>query len=519
MFSAIFKKKERLFPLERPDWLVLTGGLAAFVAITLPTLAKSSVWFDEAFGAYLIRFDFFDVARYTASDVHPPFYYWLLKIWGHFFGHSEFALRSMSVLFMMVAIFFGFVLVKRLFNRRAAWLSLLFMVLAPMLVRYSQEMRMYALVSAIALAATYTLVIAVESKRKLPWIVYGLLVGLGMWTHYFSALIWLSHWAWRAWVLRDKNRKKFMKTFFSKEWVLAHVVAVGFFLPWLPFLVHQYLDVQINGFWIPPVSPVTLPNLFTNALYYQDQDTVNSWTTVLLFVLAATLTVLGVKLYRSLSKDQRGKYLLVAALTFMPMVFLVILSLPPARSTFIDRYLIPAMVGVSLFIGVTLALSDRLKPLHRNGLVVLVAGVMIFGITNVYQLGNYNKTLHSSNNTRQTIEAITARSTGNEPVITDSPWLFYEAVFYSTSRHEVYFIDANVDYKYGSLNMLRYNDQHKIKDLAAFKKSHPTLWYMGRPGTGGFGAPEQGWKPLQEVDISDSISGQPAYKAIQYRVD
>lgn len=519
MFRKIFKKSQ-LFPLEPKDWLVLFGGLAVFTAISLPTIASSSIWFDEAFGAYLIRFDFWDIARYTASDVHPPVYYWLLKIWSYLFGNSEFALRSMSVLCMAVAIFFGFVLVKRLFNRQAAWTSLVFMVLAPMLIRYSQEIRMYALVSAIALAATYTLVVAMESKRKLPWIIYGLLVGLGMWTHYFSALIWLSHWAWRAWTLRGAGQKKFARLFFTKEWILAHVIAVGFFLPWMPALIHQVLDVQINGFWIPPVAPSTLPNFFTNVLYYQDQDTVGSWMTLAGMVIIISLIVLAVRLYGRQNKAERTNYMLVFAVAFMPVVLLFVLSMPPVRSSFIDRYLVPATLGISLFIGVTLALSTRLIGQKlRIGLLVLIAGSMVFGITNVYHLGNYNKTLHTSNNTRQTIEALTAKSTGNEPIITDSPWLFYEAVFYSTDKHPVYFIDANIDYRYGSLDMLKYNDQHKVKDLAAFTKDHPKVWYMGRPGNGSFGAPEKNWKPLQEVEINDSVSGNPAYKAIDYQTN
>ena len=53
--------------------------LAAFTGITFATIGRSSIWFDEAFGAYLIRFNFAEIFHYTSLDVHPPFYYWLLK--------------------------------------------------------------------------------------------------------------------------------------------------------------------------------------------------------------------------------------------------------------------------------------------------------------------------------------------------------------------------------------------------------------------------------------------------------
>ncbi len=519
MLKRLFQKRQSYLPLDTRDWVALALGLAVFAIISLWTITKSSIWFDEAFGAYLIRFDFWEVARYTATDVHPPFYYWLLKIWSMIFGTSELALRSMSVFFGAVAIFLGYLLTKRLFNRNVALFSLLFMMLTPMFIRYSQEMRMYTLVTAIALAATYVLTIAMESKSRKPWILYGILVSLGMWTHYFSALIWISHWLWRAWVIgRTHRKRKALRAFFSKDWIVAHIVAVGLFIPWIPALAYQVLTVQINGFWIPPVSPVTLPNFFTNVLYYQEQDTVNSWLTLLLLVILVALVTLAVRLYRTQKEAERQNYMLIFTVAFVPMLLLFLLSMPPLRSSFTDRYLVTSTVGISLFIGVTLALSGKvIRPRWQKGITFLIAGAMIIGIGNVYYLGNYNKTLQHSNNTRQIVEAITAEA--NEPIVADSPWLFYEAVFYSTPTHPVYFLNSSTDYKYGSLDMLEYNDQFKIKDIKVFSKNHKTVWYVGRPGHNELTPPHAAWKQLQKVEVHDSVSGQPSYKAVQYKTN
>ncbi|MDN5274980.1 MAG: rane protein of unknown function [Candidatus Saccharibacteria bacterium] len=519
MLKTIFKKRQSILPLDKPDWLILIVGLIIFVTTSLATITKSSIWFDEAFGAYLIRFDFWHIATYTASDVHPPLYYWMLKLWSLLFGTSEFALRSMSVLFAAIAITFGFLTVKRLLGRKAAWLGLLFMILSPMLVRYSQEMRMYTMVTAIALAATYVLTIATESKRRLPWIVYGVLVGLGMWTHYFTALVWLAHWVWRAWTVREKHKKRqaFIKAFFIREWILAHIVAVGIFLPWLPSLVWQLAIVQANGFWIPPVIAATIPNFLTNVLYYQDQETVNPWATLFLIILAITMVTFAVRLLRRLSGDKRRGYMLILAIAFVPVTLLFLASMPPLRSSFVDRYLIPSTLAIPLFAAVTLALSSEwIKPILQKALAGLMVIAMVFGIFNVYQLGNYNKTLHSSNNTRQTIEALVAKAGDGQPIIADSPWLFYEAVFYSTDNHPVYFIDANTEYKFGSLNMLRDNDQHKIKDLDAFAKVHPVIWYLGRPGNNSLTPPKDTWMQISQVEVNDSVSNKPSYKAVEY---
>ena len=518
----IFQKKPNLLPLDKKDWLVLAGGLAVFTAISLWTITKSSVWFDEAFGAYLIRFNFWDIAVYTAADVHPPFYYWLLKFWSMLFGTSELALRSMSVLFGAVAIFFGFLLAKRLFGRKAAWVSLLFMVLAPMFIRYSQEMRMYTLVAAIAFAGTYTLSIASETNKRKHWVIYGLLVGLGMWTHYFAAIVWLAHWIWRAWVVKDEEKKpkRALKAFFTKNWILAHVVAVGFFVPWIPALLRQILDVQINGFWIPPVTPGTLLNFFTNILYYLDDAMVLSWLALLALVIIVAIVTLAMRLYRTLDRTTRRNYMLLFSVAFVPSLLLFVASMPPLRSSFVDRYLIASSLGISLFIGVTLVLSAKaMKPKWLVPIGALTVIAMVIGIVNVAQLGNYNKNLQSANNTRQTIEALSEKASDNEPIIADSPWLYYEAAFYSTASHTVYFIDANTEYKYGSLNMLKFNDQYKIKNLDAFSKEHPVIWYLARPEDNDVTPPSASWEKLSEVTVNDTVNGRPAYKAVQYRTD
>ncbi len=513
----LFQKHNRILGFNTRDWAILVGGLAVFTVLSLWTITKSSVWFDEAFGTYLIRFDFWQVAHYTAADVHPPLYYWLLQGWSLLFGTGELALRSMSVVFGAVAIFFGFLLTHRLFGRKAAWLSLVFMVLAPMFIRYSQEMRMYTLVSAIVLAATYVLTVAMETKKRSLWIMYGVLLALGMWTHYYAAIVWIAHWIWRAWTIkRAEKKKKRLRSFFSKEWLLAHAVAIGVFLPWLPLFVKQILIVQVGGFWIPPITPSTATNFFTNVLYYQDQDTVSPWFTLLFLIILGLMITLALRLYRTLADKQKVAYMLVITLAFVPMALLILLSMPPLRPTFIDRYLVASTLGIALFFGVTLTLS-RLRPRIKLAFAAALVAVMIFGISNVYALGNYNKNAHNANNVRQLVRAVEAKAESGQPIIGESPWIFYEAVFYESQAHSVWYIDANTQYIYGSLDMLKYGDRDKIKDLSAFGKEHPVVWYIGRPDGKDMTPPDTSWVKLQQVEINDSVSGKPAYKAIQYR--
>ncbi len=519
ILKKIFQKKPQLWPLDKLDYGILAGGLAVYAALAFATITKFSVWFDEAFGAYLIRFDFWQVTTYTAADVHPPLYYWFLKLWSMVFGTGEVGLRSMSIFFGGVAIIFAYLLVKRLFGRRAAIFSLLLMALSPMFIRYSQEMRMYTLVAAIVMSATYVLTLAMETGKCKLWIVYGILISLGMWTHYFAALAWLAHWVWRAFVVgTTETRKDFIRKFFSKEWIIAHAVAIGLFAAWVPALIFQLLNVQINGFWIPPVTPTTLPNYLTNVLYYQDQDTVYSWVTLFFMITLAGLLIGAVWLYRRLNNKDRQSFALIGALSFVPIVLLFLASMPPLRPSFVDRYLIPTTLALMLFAGVILAFVTKAKKkLLPIGLTVVTILSLGFGIYNVYELGNYNKNLRTSNNTRQALEVVWEKGRSGEPIITDGPWVFYEAIFYTSDKHPVYFPDASTDYKYGSLNMLREHDYGKVKDLKEFGQKHDTVWYVSRSGNGAVTPPDSSWRQLQQMTVGDLVSGQPLYKVTQYQ--
>ena len=506
---------------KNTDWLFLAIGLAVFGVLSLWHISAASIWFDEAFSAYIVQFSFVDIARYTAADVHPPMYYWLLKVWELFFGTSELALRSMSTFFGGVSIIFGFLLVRRLFGRKAALYSLLFLIVSPMLIRYSQEARMYTLAAAVVMAASLVLTYAVEAKKKALWVLYGVLIALGMWIHYFTALAWLAHWVWRGLVIFKKRMKfsEFRRKFFTTNWLLAHIIAVSLFLPWLPFMAIQLGGIQGTGFWIGAIGIYTPANYLTNFFYYLEQSRTLGWAAFALIVAVVTMTVLTVRVFKKLSKQQRLNYLFIIALAIVPVVLLFLVSLPPLKSSFVERYLIPAVVGLSLYIGVTIAYASKwTHTFVIAGVTVLMVGMMLFGITNVYKYGNFNKNSETHILTKQLIQEITEKAEPGQPIVSNSPWVFYEAVFYSTDEHPVYFIDENTSYEFGSLDMLKYEPRNKITDLAAFEEDNPVIWYIGTTSDDDVAPYNPSWQKLQTAAPYDSLTGKTIYRGTQYNV-
>lgn len=473
---------DRLKNNRLTDFVVLAVGIAIFAVISLRNM-NWSIWFDEAFGINLIKYDFGQIASYTAADVHPPLYYWLLKIWSDIFGTSELAFRSLSLILIIVAIAFGFMLLRRLFGRRAAYFGLLFMIISPMLVRYSEEARMYSLAVAITTSATYLLVSAKQASRTWKWVLYGILVSLGMWTHYFTAVVWIAHWVWHyiSVVKKKMNLKQKLAAFFSREWLLAYGLAIALYVPWMGHMFKQLSIVQGGGFWIGAVGVYTPTSYLTNFLFYREHHETLRWLAVLFFAVVAIVAYLSVKVYRNLVKSQKTWYWLIAVSAIVPVVVLFLISLPPLRSSFVERYLIPAYLMLSLFLGLVLALATKLSSkIHRRlawlgvGLVVLS---MVIGVKYVYEIGNYNKNTNTVIKTKEITENIAHKSSGNEPVLMQSPWLWYEAVSYDRPDQKYYFVDP-VDYPYGSMEMLRDNTERKVSEIAELVERNNRFWYV-----------------------------------------
>lgn len=505
----------------RMDWLALGSGVIAYVGLTLNHITSSPIWFDEAFGAYLVRYNYLDIARYTATDVHPPLFYWILKAWTDLFGTSELAFRSLSTLFGVAVIVLGFLIVKRLFSRRAAWVAVLLLALSPMLIRYGQEARMYTMAAAIVLGATYALTFAIKSNKRLPWAIYGILVALGMWTHYFTLFAWLAHWVWRAIVVKQPGQtiKVWWEALFSREWMYPYILAIVLFVPWAIIMLVQLTVVQVGGFWIGSVGAYSFANYMTNVLFYLENNKALGWAALALAIVVVSTVVFGYQAYRKFGKEQRKSLLLIASLAVVPVVLLFLASMPPLHSSFVERYLLPSIAAFSLLAGIIFTANLDKARLWKLGTIGVIVASMIFGVSNVYYYGNYNKSSDIKVETGAVVKRILAEAKAGEPIIAGSPWIYYEAVFYSTDKHPVYFLDSSTNYEFGSLDMLKYSDYHKIKNLDEFTKNNPVVWYVDSVKQPNLTPPSDKWKEIQSFAIYDNVDGNSSYKAAEYQTN
>ena len=180
------------------------GVLAALAAaLRWFRIDAQSLWYDEGISAHQLTRSFPEILRAAALDTHPPLYYWTLKAWGDALGSSEMGLRSLSAASGVLAVALTWLIGRRVFGPLAATLGALLLAAAPLAVYYSQEVRMYAQVTALGLVAVYAY------SRRWPWL-YALAGIATLYTQYLGAalliavnlhaLLWRSSQSRREWL-------------------------------------------------------------------------------------------------------------------------------------------------------------------------------------------------------------------------------------------------------------------------------------------------------------------------------
>ncbi|MCB0084809.1 MAG: glycosyltransferase family 39 protein, partial [Caldilineaceae bacterium] len=116
--------------------------LIAF-ALRVYRLDMQSLWYDEGVTATLTQRNLVDLTVWTARDIQPPLYYYVVAGWGRLAGWSEWSLRFVSAWWGVLTVPLMAVLTQKLIgNRTAAQVAALLTALHPLLVYYSQEARM-----------------------------------------------------------------------------------------------------------------------------------------------------------------------------------------------------------------------------------------------------------------------------------------------------------------------------------------------------------------------------------------
>ena len=160
-----------------------------------------SIWFDEAVSLQWAGYDpsyTWQVTFQLLQDKHPPLYYLLLHYWQQFWslwglGESDIALRSLGSILGVFTVWGTQLLATRTNGRATGLLASLLVALCPVLVWYSQELRMFQPAATAIIWAAYFQLRAWQSldhgPRYLSWIGFILALTAALYTYLFSAFL------------------------------------------------------------------------------------------------------------------------------------------------------------------------------------------------------------------------------------------------------------------------------------------------------------------------------------------
>ena len=235
-------------------WLLL----ALALALRVWKLSDKNLRLDESTSWYLATGSVSHLVAWTAADVHPPLYYLLLKVWLWIFGDSLAALRSLSVISSMIALYLLFRLVEGAMPRAVCYAVMLWCALSPLSLYQAQEARMYAPATAAVLAAclAYRRWIESGATRRSALLLYAISATAALYLHYYTALAVIAIWLHFLIVgARTAAPDRIFAVW--RAWIVAHVGVAIVYTPWIATAVAQATRGQA---WRPPVTIGEIPH-------------------------------------------------------------------------------------------------------------------------------------------------------------------------------------------------------------------------------------------------------------------
>ena len=427
---------------------MLCGIMAFGLLLRLYGLERRSLWFDEAFSWRLIQFPFFEMLCRAECDNHPPFYFAVLQGWAMAFGDSAPALRSLSVILGVATIPGTYLFAAKAFPsrhmatcsvamepaRRTGLIAVLLVATSGLQVRYSWEVRMYALATALSVFSSWALVCALRpGGRRGWWCVYGTLAVLLTYTHYYGVFTLAMHGAFLSVHFLGEARWSVVGIFRTKGVRSAAVtgwVACMAWLPWLPVFLQQKAHIREEG-WASSVDVWVIAKLLYQMVIVPEEvpNPPRSWQLVALAVWSGIVGLLCC--------IARSREWLVLSLSAGPIMLCWLTSLCDVCVCSL-RYCV--MAHLFILIGLAFLIERISMRGARPIAVVVLLGIFIAADADFFE----SMGLERKAGPRGAAAVLSQQRQPGEPVIDSMPFFLFSLVYYSRKREGVFlYTDGN----------------------------------------------------------------------------
>ncbi len=431
--------------MHKFTYLLLAIGITLCASwLRFHQLGAQSLWNDEGSSYVQATRSFAQIAQNAAADIHPPLYYWLLKIWRSAVGDAELSLRALSALQGVLGVAWTFALAQRLGSKPAN--GYLGAVVAGGLVAfntfqiyYSQEMRMYATLTLWSVGALWALVGFLTRPTWRRAVALGILNALGLWTQYAFPLVMIAQGGVAVlWLLEGLHWRTLSSTARKLAWYgVANALALVLFAPLMAVAIRQVTTWPNTGEPTPLVDSLNqivgwlvMGMTYTEAPFH--------WISILL-----VFALFGLRIHAEKATWKRFLPLMVA---LVPIGFFL------AQGLFREgnlKFLLPSQVGLALAIGQGVASlwwmeSERrmIRPLARGIVMLGVVGTLFTFRQIIPPL--YNAPAYQRDDYRGLVQTILTTSQGKVGVILNAPGQVEVFNYYAQNRLLTFGIPAHL---------------------------------------------------------------------------
>jgi uncharacterized membrane protein len=377
-----------------------------------------SLWRDEAFSVLVAERPISFLV--TKLGFEPPVYYILLHMWMKIFGNSEIAVRSLSLLAMVIATIVVIGWAEKLYKRHfLSWYLPVFFFLNPMLLYYAFEVRTYAWMVLFTVLSLYYY----TEKR---WNHFALSTILGFYTHSYFIFVPVAqalHWL----IMHPGMRKhRSIKSWWKEPMVRSLVISAAVIAPWVWKVVRE--ATRLKQAWYFPVNINLVMSVLGNMFVGYEGTPWYGWKyTAILSVLLLGLFLLAVA-----NRQKRERNLLFMLMVFTPLTLVIGVSF--VKPLFVNRYLIPVTVA-QVFLVIAALEAIRNKLLQKFTASAFLLFLIGFNV--------WYPTQHAKLDIRTPISQINALMGQQDVIFAETPLIFFESIYYSRDRSRVFLYNPN----------------------------------------------------------------------------
>lgn len=357
---------ERVAKISLVSLVIILG-----LALRVTTSLGECLWFDEIFSVHAATQPWSNFLSFIALDlIHPPFFYFILKIWIAAGGEGLLWLRTLPIILWAMALIPFSLLARELkFDFSGYLLTLCLLIFSGSILKYSIEVRMYSLMLCLSLFSAWIFVRNLNRGHGFALLtVVNLIL---VYTHYFAWFVIGSEVLIAAFLYRDKLRSVIAMA------VIEFVVFVPWILAvWNASKMSEGLHQNIG--WISRPGPGEVIKFVLNLaepLYFQTStaEPVSIWWVtipMILLVVIGSLIVVAAKGIR----DSRT-LLILTWFAITPLIGSFAASWTTPYSIWGTRHLIIVFAPIYLVIG-TVMFGNSGTAMKR---AASVAFLVLFG--------------------------------------------------------------------------------------------------------------------------------------------